>query len=121
MEKKEVMIDGVKYVRSDLVSKPAKFDGMKYVVVRADRAGVFAGYMESEEGSTVVLRYARHIWYWDGASSTAELAMKGVSKPENCKFPAPIGRVKILGVIEIIEATEEARDNITGVWIWTQH
>jgi hypothetical protein len=95
-----------------------KSDVGKYVIVRADRAGVFAGTLSEKSGTEVVLKGARHIWYWDGAASLSEMAIRGVSKPENCKFPEPLERIIVLGVIEIIPCTKEARKSIEGVPAW---
>lgn len=93
---------------------------MKYVIVRTYSAGVFAGYLESRNGKEVVMRDARRLWYWDGASSLSQLAMEGTKKPENCKFPCPVNRIELLEVIEILDVTEEARKNIAAVKIWAQ-
>ena len=60
---------------------------MTYAVVRTDRAGVFIGCVKSQDGKNVVMVNARRLWYWDGAASLSQLAMEGVSKPDNCKFP----------------------------------
>lgn len=92
----------------------------KYVIVRTDRAGVFAGTLESEDGDVVVLSDARRLWYWSGASSLSQLAMEGVKNPEKCKFPCEVSKVKLLGAIEILDVTEEARLNIANVPVWKQ-
>ena len=92
---------------------------LKYVIVRTYSAGVFAGVLESRNGREVVLRNARRIWYWDGAASLSELAMRGTSKPRQCKFPCPVDRVELLEAIEIIDVTAEARQSIEGVPVWS--
>lgn len=94
---------------------------MRYVIVRTYSAGVFAGELESRNGQEVVLLNARRLWYWDGAASLSEIAMHGVSKPDECKFPCEVNRVELLQVIEILDVTEKARENIKKVPIWTQH
>jgi len=94
---------------------------MEYVIVRTYSAGVFAGELESRTNQEVVLRNARRLWYWDGASSLSELAMLGVSRPENCKFPCEVDKVVLLEAIEILNVTDKARKNIKKVPIWTQH
>jgi hypothetical protein len=94
---------------------------MKFVMVRTYSAGVFAGFLESRNGQEVVLKDARRIWYWAGAASLSELATKGTSKPESCKFPAAVGRVELLQAIEIIDITEEAQKSIESVPVWTAH
>lgn len=91
---------------------------LKYVIVRTYSAGVFAGYLESKKEQEVVLRDARRLWYWDGAASLSQLAMEGVKRPENCKFPCEVSRVELLEAIEILDVTEEARLCIAEVPVW---
>jgi hypothetical protein len=90
-----------------------------YMVVRTRDAGVFAGYFESKTGDEVTLTKARRIWYWAGAASLSQLAMEGTKDPKECKFPCAVDRVILLGVIEIIPATEAARKSIEGVPVWS--
>lgn len=92
----------------------------RYVIVRTYSAGVFAGELESRKGQEVVMRNARRIWYWDGAASLSQLANEGTSKPQNCKFPAPVDRVELLQAIEILDVTPAARKNIEAVPVWKQ-
>jgi hypothetical protein len=114
---KEIIIDGVEYVEKS-TQKAEKMDNMEYKIVRTYSAGVFAGYFESRNGREVVIRNARRLWYWEGAASLSQLAMEGVSKPENCKFPCEVDRAELLEVIEILDCTEKARKNIQDVPIW---
>jgi hypothetical protein len=90
------------------------------VIVRTDRAGVFAGKLASKSKGTVILKDARRLWYWDGASSLSQLAMEGVKKPENCKFPCEVIEIELYGVIEIIIMTEVAVASVKGVKVWQQ-
>ncbi len=115
MSKQEVVIDGIVYVPKSEVPQKT---GMPYCIVRTYSAGVFAGYVESRTGKEVVMRDARRLWYWDGAASLSQLAMEGVSKPGNCKFPIAIGSVTLTETIEIILATEAAKKSIDGVPVW---
>lgn len=94
---------------------------MKYVIVRCQNASPFAGFLKSQNGHEVVLTEARRLWYWDGASSLSELAMRGSSRPENCKFPCPVEEVILLDAIEILATTEKAQKSIREVKEWTQH
>lgn len=93
----------------------------KYCIVRGNEFGVFAGILVAVDnnGKTVQLADARRIWYWDGAASLSELALMGTSKPEKCKFPAPVQDIVLNGVIEIIPCTLEAEASIRGVEVWT--
>lgn len=94
---------------------------MSYVLVRTYSAGVFVGELENRNGREVTLLNARRIWYWEGAASLSELAMKGTSKPNKCKFPCEVSRVLLLEVIEILDVTDEARKSIQSVPIWSAH
>ena len=118
-------INGEEWVKKSSIdaetSMAAKVNGLPYKMVRTYSAGVFAGYLESLDGTHAVLRNARRIWYWDGAASLSELATKGTSKPENCKFPCEVDRVELTQVIELIDITEAAAKSIKDVKVWTAH
>ena len=92
----------------------------KYVIVRTLSAGVHAGTLVSKDGKEVVLKSARRLWYWDGAASLSQLAVDGVSKPENCKFPCEVSEILLTETIEIIPTTDKARESIASVKIWTR-
>jgi len=92
----------------------------KYVIVRTYSAGVFAGYLQSRIGQEVTLTNARRLWYWSGASSLSQLAMEGVKRPDDCKFPVAVDRVELLQAIEILDTTEDARLSIAAVPVWKQ-
>lgn len=90
----------------------------KYCIVRGECFGVFAGIVKKVEGNKALLRDARRLWYWDGAASLSQLATEGVKAPGNCKFTVRVKSIVLLGVIEIIPATEAARVCIEGVPTW---
>ena len=116
---KEIVINGISYVpKTEINQMATPVDGMKYCIVRADRTGVHAGYIESRNGREVVIRNSRRLWYWSGAASLSQLAMEGVKNPKDCKFPCEVNRVEILDVIEIIDCTEAARKSILEVPVW---
>lgn len=92
----------------------------KTCIVRTYSAGVFLGTIAEREGKEATLTNARRIWYWDGAATLSQLANEGTSKPENCKFPAPVAEVLLTEVIEIIPATEAAIASIAAVPVWEQ-
>ncbi len=116
---KVISIDGVNYVKESDIKKAAEtLDGMKYVMVRTQNAGVFAGYLKERSGENVTLKNARRMWYWSGACSLSQLAMEGTKKAGDCKFPCEVDSIDLTQVIEIIDATEEARLSIKSVAIW---
>lgn len=54
----------------------------QYVIVRAARAGVFAGNLVTRTGQEATIANARRLWYWAGAASLSQLAQSGTSKPK---------------------------------------
>lgn len=90
-----------------------------YVIVRTYSAGVFAGTLVARDSREVELSDARRLWYWSGAASLSELAMRGVSKPANCKFPIAVNKVLLLEAVEIVPVTPVARKSIEAVKPWT--
>ena len=88
------------------------------VIIRADRAGVFFGTLAAKEGTEVKLTDCRRLWYWDGAASISEIAVSGVTKPNNCKFTMVVPEIVITGVIEVIPCTDAAIANIESVPVW---
>jgi len=119
-EAKTISINGVEYVQADQSQPAEKLDNMRYVIIRTYSAGVFAGYLKAREGKEVTLLKARRLWYWDGAASLSQLAMEGVSKPQNCKFPCEVDEIELTEAVEVINCTEKARKSIKGVVIWKQ-
>jgi len=91
---------------------------MKYVIVRTQSAGVFAGELESRTGQEVVMRNARRLWYWSGAASLSQLAVDGPQCPLDCKFPVAVERVELLQAVEILDVTPIARLAIESVPVW---
>lgn len=118
---KSIIVDGVKYIAETDIPKniPAtKKKGLKYCIVRTYSAGVFAGYVKSRVDKEVVMLDARKLWYWDGAATLSQLAVDGVSKPSNCKFPCTVNEVELMEAIEIIPCTKKAQDSIASVPVW---
>ena len=89
----------------------------KYIV-RADRAGVFFGEIESRTGSEVTMRNVRRIWRWEGANSLSQLAVDGTMAGNRCNFSVEVESMTILGVIEIIPCTAKATKSISEVPEW---
>ena len=90
----------------------------KYVIVRADRAGVFFGKLEEKNGQEVTLSEVRKLHYWDGAAAVEEIAMIGTKQPDNCRFTVTVPSMVIDGAIQVIPATEKAIAVIKGVKEW---
>ena len=90
----------------------------EYVIIRTCSAGVFAGTLKRKAGNEVELHNARRIWYWKGAASLSQLAQDGTSSPSECQFPQEIGKVLLIGVIEILKVSDKAEKSIKEVPIW---
>lgn len=94
----------------------------KKCVIRCAEAGVFFGTVVEKEntpsGVECTIKDCRRIWYWEGAASLSQLALEGVSKPKECKFSVTVPEMVVLGVIEIIPASEKAIKSIESVPVW---
>lgn len=98
--------------------KKTKQTKLPYVIVRTYSAGVFAGYLKSREGKEGVILKARRLWYWKGAASLSQLAMEGVTCPDECKFPCEVDSVTLTEIIEILDVTPKAKKCIASVPVW---
>ena len=96
-----------------------KKNGLKYVIVRAQGAGVFAGELVSRKGTEATLRNSRRLWYWSGAASLSEAAVRGFSRPDQCKFPVVVPEQDVTGVLEVLTCTDVARKSIESVKEWS--
>ena len=90
----------------------------KYCVIRGRGFGVFAGTVEAVDDTCVLVKNARRLWYWDGAASISQIAMKGVTAPQNCKFSMAVESIMLRDYIEIIPTTEQAQKCIEEVKVW---
>lgn len=89
-----------------------------YYIIRADRAGVFAGNIKERNGSEVTMTNVRRLWFWRGAASLSQMAVDGVSCPNECNFTVVVPEMTIFGVIEVIPCSEKAEASIRGVKEW---
>ena len=118
-QKNSIVIDGIKYEPKGSKAM-ATNKGLKYVIVRTYSAGVFAGYLKERNGKEGIILNSRRLWYWKGGASLSELAVRGVSEPDECKFPCEIeGEHQLTEIIEIIPCTEQAQKSIAEVKEWT--
>lgn len=90
----------------------------KYYIIRGDRSGVFFGNIKERNNQEITITNCRMIWYWDGAASISQLALDGVTAPENCKFTVTVPELTILDAIEIIPCSEKSVKIIKGVKEW---
>lgn len=90
----------------------------KYVIVRGNRSGVFAGTLAGMERGLTWLTDCRRLWYWDGAASDFQIATDGTKEPDNCQFTVTVAEIILTDVIEIIPATETAEKRIKEIKEW---
>ena len=90
----------------------------KYCVIRGHGFGVFAGTVKEVDADCVLVENARRLWYWDGAASISQIAMEGVTLPENCKFTMVVDSIVLRDYIEIIPTTAAAQKVIEEVKVW---
>lgn len=91
----------------------------KYILVKTQSSGCFAGYLKAKEDNEVILTNCRRLWSWTGADSETDLATNGTSLPHLCSFSAPIAEIYLTNVIEIIPITEVAQASIQSVSNWS--
>lgn len=89
-----------------------------YYIVRADRAGVFFGQIESKTKDSVVMKNVRKIHYWDGACAVEQISQDGVN--DKSRLTVTIPSMEIADPIQIIECTEKATDNLLKQKEWKQ-
>ena len=115
MEPKTISINDVEYIRKDSIQQVPEVSG-DYVIVRCRNAGVHAGYLESQDGVTVVLKNSRRLWRWWSKFTLSGLAMSGIlkGKESECKFACVLPLITLMthDVCEIIPCTEEAKKSV---------
>lgn len=89
----------------------------EFVIVRGD-PGVFAGYLEKENGEEVEMSEVFCLWKWSGAASLNQVALEGVKNPEECRFSMNVNRMRLKRIYQIIPCTEEAKENLCKVKRW---
>ena len=91
-----------------------------YVIVRADKAGVFFGQLVKKEGNEVTLNNCRKLYYWRNACAVEQLALDGVleSTRDECKFTVTVNNAVINNYIQIIPCSEKAIQSIKSVPEW---
>ena len=90
----------------------------KKVIVRADRAGVFFGTLESFDSTNdnVIMTNCKKIYNWEKACAVEQIAVDGVGS--NSKLTLVVERLGISKAIQIIPCTEKAINNLTSIEVW---
>ena len=85
----------------------------RYCIIRTQSAGVHAGIVTvvSVDGRQVTLVSARRIWQWFGAFTLSEVSQTGIDQ-EKSRVTAAVPEIYLIEVIEIIPASDAAREII---------
>lgn len=87
-------------------------------IVRTKDAGVFFGKIKEYNKDEITMADVRKVWYWDGACAVEQLALDGVTKPDNCKLTVVIPEMVIAKPIQIIPCTEKASKILSEIKVW---
>jgi len=82
--------------------------GARPVLVTTKHHGVFFGYVESRDGTTIVLKRARNCVRWSGTRGFLGLAEAGPN--ENCRIGPCADRLELMDVTSIADVTPAAVD-----------
>ena len=86
------------------------------VLVRTYSAGVHFGTLKSRKSREVTLTNARRIWYWKGANTLHEIALRGVG--QGSKISEPVKSIILTEAIEILPITPAAAKSLESAK-WT--
>jgi hypothetical protein len=91
-----------------------------YVIVRADKAGVFFGQLVKKEGNEVTLNSCRKLYFWKNACAVEQLALDGVREDtiNECKFTVTVDNVIINNYIQIIPCSGKSIRILKSVPEW---
>lgn len=112
---KEIMLDGVKYTRSDLLPQVAPVAVTpigQYCIIRCRDAGVWAGIIESVNGRAATVLDARRLWYWNAKQGHTLSAVANYGIKSDSKLPAAVPVVYLTETCELIPCTETAKTTI---------
>lgn len=88
-------------------AKKANADARAVLVTTANR-GVFFGYEESRDGTTIILRRARNCIRWSGTRGFLGLAEAGPN--DQCRIGPAADRLELLNITSIADVTDAAID-----------
>ncbi len=99
----ELTINGITYVPKGSEPPPIKLG--PEVMIRTYSAGVHIGTILSRTGTEVELVNARRLWFWKGAFTLNEVAMKGVDRKES-RISSAVPSILLTQAVEIIPIAE---------------
>lgn len=91
---------------------------MRNVIVRDHRAGVYFGQLARRRDKSIVLKNARHVYYWTGRLSTADIAARGVE--DGSKVVGAVPSIELFDVIAVVTCSPDAAKQISEHKPWKQ-
>ena len=91
----------------------------KKVIIRTYSAGVHYGILNKVDNDVVELLNARRIHYWNGANSLTDIALGGISDKVTSRITKKLPSIILQNVIEIIECTDVAIEDLDNFPEWT--
>ena len=116
----EITVNNITYVPKGTNTNSVEVNGLKAVIVGAGIGGIHFGFLKERKGCEVTLLNARRIQYWDGAASITEMAARGVSKPQNCRFSTSVYEIVLPNVVEVLTISPQALKNLQEVPVLTK-
>lgn len=131
MKQNEVVINGVKYIaeKSEQCMEGSIYSDYigEYCIIRSYGSGVFFAVLDGVDDNYVaILRDARRIHYWDDhtAAACTDLALYGITEKnnsgKNSRVCAPLSKIFVMQVIEIIPCSNKSIKCLKNYAIWTE-
>lgn len=79
----------------------------KHCLIRTYSAGVHIGTVEDIEGTNILLKNSRRLWFWKGAFTLSAVAKEGIG--EGSRISTEVEELMLTEAIEIIPITIEAK------------
>jgi len=87
----------------------------EFCIVRTYSAGVHCGYVESIQGTQVILRDATRLWQWQkgqkGTLSLSCISQHGAGA--SSRIDGPVPKILLTQAIEVIPCSDKARDYLS--------
>ena len=80
----------------------------RFVLVTTEYRGVFAGFIESQDGRSIVLTRAKCAIRWNTKGGFLELAKTGPN--DGSRIGSEADRITLYGVTSMADVTDEARE-----------
>ena len=91
----------------------------KWVIVRSNQAGVFFGILEEKKGQELTLKNARKFYYFSGANTVEDLAVKGAQNSNSCQLTIEVEQIIISDYVQILPCTEESIKQNKSIPVWS--